>query len=217
MTLRTASALAVILVSASGRLVGASAPVEIDPGLRYVRVHSLETDGAVVEKACATGTPLILDVRFASAKEGDGALFARDLSARAGDEPLFVLVSPSTPAAMASALSGSPRRLITLGVADSTPPARVVIVQTAEADRRAYDAAESGKDLAKLISGKVDKDRYDEASLVSDFNNGNSNPELPPSPDPRQAKENKTAPLVDRVLQRAVHLYRALTAVKPRS
>ncbi|MSU45657.1 MAG: hypothetical protein EXS42_00655 [Lacunisphaera sp.] len=88
------------------------------------------------------------------------------------------------------------------------------MVQTAAAaDRRAYDALETGTPLATLISGKVEKDRFDEATLVKEFKNGNPDASPPPLPDPTALKSaaapEKLVPLTDRVLQRAVHLHRA--------
>ncbi|HEY4299282.1 MAG TPA: hypothetical protein VGM73_00315 [Candidatus Didemnitutus sp.] len=193
-------------------------PATLDAGLAYVRVHSLAADGKALETACAAGGALVVDLRYPAVRAGDEDVLAQDLASRHGTQPLYILVSPSTPASLATAIARAAGPEATLGVADSVPKPKVVVFQTSEADRTAYDAADAGKELGQLILGKIQKDRYDEASLVNDFNNGNPNPEPPAAPDPRDAKGNAKAPaLVDRVLQRAVNLNRALAAIKPRS
>jgi hypothetical protein len=52
---------------------------------------------------------------------------------------------------------------------------------------------------------------------MEEFKNGNADAAPPPAPDPTEAKdgaaETKPEPPVDRVLQRAVHLHRALLAL----
>jgi hypothetical protein len=101
---------------------------------------------------------------------------------------------------------------VTLGVKGSRPEPLVVIAQTAEADRAAYAALKSGTPLAQLISGKIEKERFDEAALVKEFKNGNHDA-LPPGATTASDKES-AAPPVDRVLQRALHLHHALQALK---
>mgnify|MGYP000984374420 CR=1 FL=1 len=71
-----------------------------------------------------------------------------------------------------------------------------------------------------VTTGKIEKERFDEATLVQEFNNGNPDAEPPPLPDPTQPKLNEAAPvkapLIDRVLQRAIQLHRALLALENR-
>ena len=73
---------------------------------------------------------------------------------------------------------------------------------------------------AILVTGKIEKERFDEATLVQEFNNGNPDAEPPPLPDPTRPKLNEAAPvkapLIDRVLQRAIQLHRALLALENR-
>jgi hypothetical protein len=207
------------LVAASSPAAPAAlTPTPLDAGLAYVRVHSFAADGKAMQAACSAGGALVIDLRYPAFQDGDEAVLQQALATRNGNPPLYVLVSPSTPGPFGLALTRIAAPLTTLGIADSIPPPKVVVFQSAEMDRRAYDAADAGKELSGLISGKIPKERYDEASLVNDFNNGNPNPEPPAAPDPREPRAGaKTAPLVDRVLQRAVQLNRALVAIKPRS
>jgi hypothetical protein len=195
-----------------------TSPMDLGQGLAYFRVHSVAEDAKALEATIAGNGALVIDLRYATAQGDAASLLAHALAQRRGSELLCVLVSPATPDALTGPLSAAPVRLTTLGVEGSVPAAKVVVGQTAETDRRAYDALESGTTLALLLSGKIDKDRYDEAALMNDFSNGNTSGE-PPSPDPKAAKDaaEKAPALVDRVLQRAVHLHRALGAIKPRS
>jgi hypothetical protein len=191
----------------------ASELADLGQGLGYLRVHHL--DEAV--KPLAGSNAIVVDLRHTSAAPGSVAPFAAALAARPAGTQLFVLVSPATPAAVASALQG---RLVTLGIKGSQPEPSVVVQQTPEADRLAYEALASGTALADLISGKIEKERYDEASLVQEFKGGNLDakpPTLSPTEGPgnAQAKSNESpARLTDRVLQRAVHLHRALLALR---
>jgi hypothetical protein len=204
---------------APGAFAAQSSPQDLGQGLNYFRVHALADDAKALEAAVAGNAALVIDVRFASARPEDVALFEHALAQHHGAELLCVLVSPATPAAFAAALADGTGRFTTLGVSGAAPSPKVVVEQAAETDRRAYDALDAGTPLAALLSGKIEKDRYDEAALMNDFSNGNTSGEPPPAPDPKTIKDAPEKPpvLIDRVLQRAVHLHRALAAIKSRS
>ncbi len=187
--------------------------VDLGEGLGYVRVSALERDGADLPAALNAGRALVVDLRYATADADTAGAFLRAVSARTTKQPLFVLVSPQSPADILPALL--PPGVFTLGVADSRPQPAVIVAQTAAADRTAYDALAAGTKLDDLISGKIEKERFDEASLVKEFQNGNHNAEPPPEPEPGQPAATRPTPPLDRVLQRAVHLHRALLAWRP--
>jgi hypothetical protein len=187
---------------------------DLGQGLGYLRVHSL--DAAL--KPLAGNGALVLDLRRSSFSPENTLAFQSALAGRATPSgPLFVLVGPSTPATFVKSL---PKEIITLGISSTQPAPRVIVDQSPEADRLAYDALEAGTDVNELISGRIEKERYDEASLVQEFKGGNleAHPPLkkptaaggttPPEPDQKNER------LTDRVLQRAVHLHRALQALK---
>jgi len=206
-------------LSALSVVLGATELTDLGQGLGYLRVN----DYAAVEKAVASNLPenraLVLDLRHALADDAAAGRFATALAARNVPTPLFVLVGPGTPPALAAALARPPAGVLTVGIKDSIPAPQVTVVQTADADRRAYDALETGVPLAALVNGRLDKERYDESSLVQDFTNGNRSPAPPTPPDPTATGSKpaeKPPPLTDRVLQRAIHLHRALLAIKPR-
>jgi hypothetical protein len=179
---------------------------DLGQGLSYLRVHAL--DEAI--KPLAVSGSLVLDLRHATATPDAIASFAGALSARTSRSTLFVLVGTDTPAGLTGVLKGN---LVTLGIKGSQPEPQVIVEQTAAADRAAYAALESGTPLGQLISGKIEKERFDEATLVHEFKSGHHDAK-PPEAGPPAAKADLATPLVDRVLQRAMHLHRALLALK---
>ena len=188
-------------------------------GLAYLRIHSVAESDAALHKAVPGTGALVLDLRYATASDDSAAALQAALAGHAAGAPLFILVSPATPTALAAVIRTSPA--LTLGILGSVPAPKVVVQADAATDRRAYDALDAGMALEKLISGKLEKERFDEATLVHEFKNGNPDAEPPPPPDPTAPKPPGTpetpALLTDRVLQRALHLHRALLALKPRS
>ncbi len=259
------------LLSAPGAM--AIEPVDLGQGLAYLRIRSLGDSEDTLRKAVPAAGALVLDLRFTTANEASLPALQDALASRQPQAPLFVLLSPSTPASVIEALDHAPRAFISLGV-PSSHPARITVRSDAEADRRAYDALEAGTPLDALISGKVEKERFDESTLVREFKNGGpaavtaragpAGPNLDPSeetgipkatpvprtgeqapadqaaapvlhaaaerqviekpagaePDkvsPGSAPRSATSPperVTDRVLQRAVHLHRALRALE---
>lgn len=201
-------------------LARATELTDLGSGLAYLRLHSLAASETALRKTVPGAGALVLDLRYiATSEESPDALRAA-LADRSGSAPLFILVSPSTPSAIAQAVIESPTPAYTLGLAGSRPTPKVVVQTDAATDRQAYDALETGTAPMKLISGKIEKERFDEATLVQEFNNGNPNAEPPPAPDPTApltaGAKTPVVPLVDRVLQRAVHLHQALLAIKAR-
>jgi hypothetical protein len=200
-------------------LSSATELTDLGQGLAYLRIHSVAESDAALHKVVPGAGALVLDLRYATAGDDSGAALQAALAGHAAGTPLFILVSPATSPALAAAIRTSPA--LTLGILGSVPAPKVVVQADAATDRRAYDALETGTALEKLVSGKLEKERFDEATLVHEFKNGNPDAEPPPPPDPTAPKpagtEEKPAPLTDRVLQRAIHLHRALLALKPRS
>ncbi|HEX2860083.1 MAG TPA: hypothetical protein VHN79_00500 [Lacunisphaera sp.] len=195
--------LAVLLLILAVALRGTE-PTDLGHGLGYLRVRSLEEAIAPL----AGKNAVVLDLRQVTATPESIPLFSAALSARPTGSRLFVLVSPDTPDAVAEILQGS---LVTLGTKGSRPKPQVEVMQSVDDDRRAYAALTDGTPLPDLVSGKIEKERYDEASLVQEFKNGNHDAR-PPTGAP---KTTASPPRVtDRVLQRAIHLHRALLALQ---
>jgi len=203
----------------------ASEPSDLGHNLAYLRVHSLADSQTELKAALALKRALVLDLRYATATEDSVAILKSSLAGRPTEPTLFILISPATPADVAAAINDpSHARFITLGVAGSQPAPRVEVRATPETDKTAYDALDHGTPLVELVTGKIEKERYDEATLVHEFKNGNPDPEPELVPDPTKSKNTKdtnkpdaadsTDPLRDRVLQRALNLHQALLALR---
>ena len=206
----------------------AAEPPNLGSNLAYLRVHSLAEAMPELQIQLAGKHASVLDLRYATATEESTTALRTALIAHPADMRLFILISPATPRAVLEMMGPLIHdKLITLGVAGSEPAPRVIVKTDAKTDRQAYDAFEHGTPITELISGKIEKDRFDEAALVNDFKNGNSDPEPPPSlPDPTKPEDaaegdkptepaiKKPAPLRDHVLQRVLNLQQALLALR---
>jgi len=188
----------------------AAPPAEISPGLGFLRVTSFAKSANEFTEVLQRDTSCVLDLRAAAA-EPEAAAVLQALNTAPGKSRLYVLVSPDTPESIAKLLTGAPARVTLLGVKGSHPDPQVIVMQTAADDRKAGDALDQGAAPATLISGKIEKERFDEAELVKEFKNGNHDAH-PPEID--ATGKSTEARLVDRVLQRAVHLHRALQALQ---
>ena len=194
-------------------LVRSSELVDLDPDLGYLRVHSVVAERAAITSALLKHHNLVLDLRYPLDERDAGETLRQELSTQAAKPRLYVLVSPATPVPVVGIIASSPIRwLVTLGVKGSRPEPQVVVQQSAGADRTAYAALETGTPLAQLVSGHIEKERFDEATLVQEFKNGNLDAK-PPETSPAKGAET-SAPPTDRVLQRALHLHRAFQALK---
>lgn len=206
-----------------------SGPMSLGNGLMYLRIHSLAESGDALADALAGTDPLVLDFRHANAGEKTAARLASALKARPAGVLLIALVSPDTPKPIASVLARMPAGALTLGIEGSAPSPSVIVHQSPKDDRAAYDALENGKSLDQLVTGKIDKERYDESTLSQDFANGYHDARPPAPVPPESESADKLTPadgdvpdtdaparLTDRVLQRAIQLHRALLALRER-
>jgi hypothetical protein len=179
---------------------------DLGKGLTYYRVHELPND----QPSPPSGRPgpCILDLRFAKADEGSAATLRAwikfNVSVRS---PIFVLENAHTDPSLLAAITGSgqPGLVLLAPATDKVAPDVTVKVSPAE-DRRAYDAAEKGAELATLLSDYPDKPRIDEAYLEKEHIADSEAPDVPADKAP--------PPLTDKVLQRAVQLHRGLLALK---
>lgn len=202
-----------VLVFVGSPLLKAAEPIDLGQDLAYLRVHALADEQTVIADLTRTGKPLVLDLRYATANDESLATFRAMLANRLAGATLFILVSPATAPALATTVASE----LTLGPVGTLPAPKVSVQTDSDTDRRAYDALDAGKTLAELISGRIEKDRYDEASLMKDFKNGNTSPEPPPRPNltaPKPSAVEVTPGLTDRVLQRAVNLHQTLLALR---
>lgn len=200
-----------------------AAPLERDlgRGLIFYRVHAVPADLPVVP--LAPRRTCILDLRYATGGEGAASALDAWLKLNASErKPVLVLANTRTAAALLLPLAA--RRpasgVLVLGVAASGFQPDLALKISAENERRAYDALEAGATVESLLTENPDKPRNDEARLARDYaaglaaseNDSVENP--PPAEKSAPPAPASPAPPVDLVLQRAVHLHRALLALK---
>lgn len=207
-----------LLVGLSGSL-RAAVPgyVDLGPDLVYLPIRDLAETTPYLQSTLGQSRATVLDLRYLSTDDAATASLRSTLAQHPAGTPLYILLSPATPPDVVAAVHHASGACLTLGLRSANSPARIQVRTDPESDRRAYEALAAGAAPATLISGKIEKERFDEATLVHEFNNGNPDAEPPPAPDPTAPKEQAgatpAAPLVDRVLQRAVHLHQALIAL----
>jgi hypothetical protein len=177
-------------------LIGTAHAAGLAPGLAYVR----STDAAVIAKALETGS-VVLDLRTVT----EPVKPLRVPRTRA----LLVLVSPDTPAVN---LPGA----ITLGRAAPGFKTDLAVTTTAQAETLALNALAAGTAPETLIIENADKPRFDESLLVREHHTGSTG--FPDGSEDSPAAKPAAAPappgIIDPVLQRAVHVYRGLVALK---
>jgi hypothetical protein len=194
----------------------AAAPSDLGQGLLYCRVHALPAD----LPAADTGkSALVLDLRYATTDDTGAAAFSAWLGFRPAAQPVFILVNAGTGRALLHALAARPlpSGVVALGprLPAFTPDVPLKILPDTE--HRAYDALDHGATIDSLIVEKIDKPRYDEASMdkehASDSAPAPDDADTADKPDSAKAKPAPPPQLIDLALQRAVQLHRALLAL----
>lgn len=199
-----------------------AAPIEAELGesLRYHRAHALPAE--LPQPAPRSGT-LVLDLRYATADAAAATALDGWIKFRASAEtPLLVLVNADTAPVLHGVFAANQAQpgFVTIGIAQSAFIPDIVVTITPEADRRAYDALENKVPITALLAENTDKLRNDEATMMRERTHpGESFADEafaePSSPTSGQAPAAATAPPPsDAILQRAVHLQRALRALK---
>jgi len=205
--------------------------LDLGQGLAYHRAHTLPAD--LPAASPARPQPLVLDLRYTNGGLDAAITLAAWLKFRAVPRtPVFILANTETSPALRAAFAereGTPG-LIVLGLnaPDFTPD--LALAADPATERRAYDALTQPEALSTLITPTLAKPRNDEAALAAEWqpDRPGSHPSLTAAQPADQGKRTttKTAatpsgpatptppPLIDAVLQRAVHLHRALVALR---
>ncbi|MET0262428.1 MAG: hypothetical protein ABW223_05995 [Rariglobus sp.] len=179
----------------------------LGPDLSYIRAG---TDVATATKSIGNGSA-VLDLRYATDEAAAAPLFTAIKSAPANPQRiLIVLLSPETSLGLRARLAGL-SRILTVGRAATDFKTDIVVTTSSEADRRAFDALVAGTPPEKLMIENADKPRFDESTLVKEHATGIAAEHPTPSKTEADAPEK---PLVDAVLQRAVHIHRGLVALR---
>lgn len=164
----------------------------------------------------------MLDLRYAHGDRSAADALAAWLKSRAhARTPIFVLANAETDPALLALLSRhDPNDGILLLGSPSPGFAPDIAVKTSpDAERRVYDAFETQADPLALLKENAAKVRNDEARLSREHlpapaaeDPAGDNAPVPGEKTP--APPTPPAPPIDYVLQRALHLHRALLALK---
>lgn len=193
-------------------------PVERELGknLRYFRAFVLPQDLPVEAKP----GPIILDLRYALAESDAGTALNAWLAFRATDRtPVFVLLNTETAPALRDLFLAPRDRqgVVTIGRAGANFVPDVAISTTEAEERQAYNAFEQTPAVETLITENPQKPRLDEAAMMRERSPDDAEAEDDPPVSDSAAKKPSDPPVtlpIDRPLQRAVHLHRAMMALK---
>jgi hypothetical protein len=217
---RSAGEHATATPATTANLSTAAAPLlrALPGGPSYLRIRDL----AQLDLA-ATPAEIIIDLRGLRETTPDGAARLGTLLASGSARTLcLVLIDPTTSADLLAAVKASKGRHLTLGANLPAGAVDVAVATSAERDQQAVAALDSGRPPEALLETRQEKVRYDESSMVRDHAKGLPIPDAPPELETEPGKDDAKSgpavavepPLVDRVLERALHLHRALRAIR---
>jgi hypothetical protein len=190
------------------RIIAAPIEREVGNGLVYLRVYALPGD--LPPKPSGRVAPCIIDLRYVAADAEAAAAFSAWLKTRATPRtPVFVLANAATSIPLLKILAVHDRGTGIAVVGIERAPFRpdVPVKASVEEEQRAYDALEKGAPLSALLTDHPNKVRNDEASLSKDRL-------AEASADAADPANKEAPPPIDATLQRAVHLHRALVALR---
>jgi hypothetical protein len=184
---------------------------DLGGGLVYFRMHHLPGDLPPRENGRVP--PCVVDLRYVRTDSAGATAFGFWIGFRASlRTPVFVLANRETDGALlasarAHATAGG---VLLVGIPGANFEPDISVTATDEVERQAYDAFDHGATIASLLTDHPGKVRYDESSL------GKERAVEPAATEPASDAAPAAAPVtvVDPVLQRAVHLHRALVAMK---
>ena len=226
-----------LLLAAAANLCGAApAPLvrQLGQGLAYLRVHVLPADLLSISAqpvplmldlrhaSSAKPVPVVLDLRYATAADGAAPALGAWLKAHCSAKtPVFVLVNAETAPALLAYFAAveAPAGLVTLGPISPRFEPDIALKLSPAAERVAYDALEHGTPLDSLLTDNSVKTRHDEASIAQERTGAAGEPTTG-NDDGADAEETAAVspatppPVIDYALLRAVHLHRALLALR---
>lgn len=195
--------------------IATAAPVthDLGQGLTYVRVASLPADlpGQKDLRAC------VLDLRYTPGDVTAAAALAAWLKFHASARtPVFVLANADTAAPLLGILTPGqlPAGTLTIGRVGNGFTPDIAVRTDAALERRACDALAHGALPASLMQENSGKTRYDEAAIVRQLAGDEVPAGIARHPETNSADETVPPPLIDRTLQRAVHVHHGLAALK---
>jgi hypothetical protein len=192
---------------------------DLGEGLVYHRITNLPADLPTAE--AARKQPCVLDLRFVRGDAAAGTALDAWLKFRATSRtPVLLLINGETAAAVLAPLAArlpSPG-LVVIGTASPGLTPDLALKLAPAEERLAYDALAAGATVESVLNDSPEKIRDDEAQLAKEHR-ARPTPAPPlsddPPDDPPSTKPTPpVAPPIDSALQRAVHLHRALKALK---
>jgi hypothetical protein len=190
---------------------------DLGQGLQFFRAHILPAD---LPSDKAKSGPLVLDLRYTLAETDAAKALDAWLKFRATERtPVLVLFNPDTALSLRDLLASAEGQpgLITLGRPAATFIPDIPIDCSPDEERKAYDALEKVDSADPVLRENIDKPRVDEASIMR-ARAETSSPAEVESKDLVENADKKPAAVpatpIDRPLQRAVQLHRALLALK---
>lgn len=210
-----------ILLLLGTAIAAAAVPIERDlgGGLFYYRVANLPADLPAADPAVKRAQ--VLDLRYAEGDAGAPGPLTAWLKARATPRaPVFVLANAKTSSAILSLLAkhDPSQGVIVIGAETPGFAPDIALKVSPEIERKAYDALLLRPDTDWLLKDNPTKIRNDEARLsrehLPDFVASGSAADEPTPANGKEVAPHLPAHLVDVVLQRAVHLHRALLGLK---
>jgi hypothetical protein len=183
---------------------------DLGAGLEFFRIHALPAE--LPPPDAARGRPCVIDLRYTRVEADTAPTVLAWIKSHATPRtPVLLLANAQTDRDLLVAIGslGTGTSIVTIGAPGPHFTPDIAVQTSPENERRAYDALDAGAAPATLIAENVDKARNDEASLSRD----RSTEEPAERPAENSGKERDVAPF-DAALQRAVHLHRALLALK---
>lgn len=208
---------ALVLVFFTGALQAEPITRELGESLDYFRARVLPGD---LPPAEVKQKSVILDLRYALAENDAPTVLQTWLDSKAtAKTPVFVLINADTAPAIREFLEArrSHPGLVTIGRTAPGFEPDIVVDSSNDEERRAHDALAPDTRIEELITENADKPRIDEASIMRARAEAQDEP-VEANPLDRLTpteKESEVPPApVDRALQRAIHLHRALLALR---
>lgn len=193
-----------------GAVAGWAAPLQRELGERLLYHRAVDLPADLPPAPKGRKQPIVLDLRYAQGDEAAAIATQAWLKFYASARtPVFVLANADTSGELRRVLAALRRApgIVIVGRASRSLEPDVPIKTTADAERQAYDALAAGAPVAALVIDHPDKVRNDEASLSRDRL-------AEAAADSVEETKSKPPPPIDVALQRAVHLHRALVALR---
>lgn len=202
-----------LLLGVASALCAAPLERELGDGFVYFRARDVPVD--LPGNEGVRGRAFVLDLRFAHAGPNATTLLESWLRFHArADRPAFVLVNGATTAPLLRALRdrNTLPGVLVVGVAGQPFAPDIVVHQTSAEERRAYQALEDGASVSALTTDNPTKERNDEASLSQEGPVATTDE----SGDGAAPASDAEPPATDAALQRAIHLFHGLKALRGR-